>query len=806
MDSINTRPTLLFLQQQCDERLPEFLLVHKREHVKCLSHFFNVIVLSEECDYQQICDKYEPDLVVFESGFPFASSKRLNITKTRAYPQIPKLGFLHSDAFCNGRAGFLSDMDHWGIEEFFTISVTAAEHNPEISNQLYVWPNFVDAAIFRDYGQFKTIPVLFTGRSDATYPWRKEISRLVSKDYPSLVCPHPGHSPRQRMTQVMVGEPYARMLNASWFAPTCGTVAKDIVRKHFEIPACKACLITEESPALRAAGFVDMENCVFADQSDISDKLAHLFGHPEELQSIINAGYELVQCQHTLQNRNQIHQWFELHKNLNAHQQIIQLGPFGPLRLVNRSMGLSNSHIMSNGLHLTLLRRGDEELWHGNYQEAERLYLTCASYIHWMPEPQLRLALCNLYKGDPKRALSWIVKPIQFTLLEYNAIDPDPVEWAYFIITLLCLGKLGIAAKRAEQFAWLHHPELDRIRWVTDALKGWGRTVSSLQEDQSKYRVSIHQLPNRNLPEWIRELCVMLRACCQSELANRAIACLAGGTPSAGSHLSREAGEKEERDLDESVVSSRDVLSGRNRAAGYFRRQLFYREVRHRVKVLIKYVLHGLEAKCGNFLPYDLSLRKHDEFIRAIQNLTGKEDIKFVLIIGAALRAAPTEAVLAGARQSNSRTSVFCVSVGHQFVRCQTILSKYPLVRWYSLSLSSAQDISEELENMVEQTQEENKVSSFDVLVIDGSELHVPFGVGTLRRELLQARFVFLNDLNSTYNHENCETLLRNPEYALVDHNLVVRGGHAIFEKQTSVSRDLDERLSVQLCRLTELS
>ena len=65
------------------------------------------------------------------------------------------------------------------------------------------------------------------------------------------------------------------------------------------------------------------------------------------------------------------------------------------LLLKGRS-GLENSYLVSNGLHLVLLRQGDENLWEGNYEAAERLYLKCLNYIAWMPEPKFRLALCNL--------------------------------------------------------------------------------------------------------------------------------------------------------------------------------------------------------------------------------------------------------------------------------------------------------------------------------------------------------------------------------------------------------------------------
>jgi hypothetical protein len=114
MDSILTKPRLLFFQYKYDERLPAFLLMHKQEHVKCLSEFFEVILVREDCDYQQICEMYKPDIALFESGVNHETCQRLEISNTRCYPEIPKLGLHHADAFCNARAGFLSDMDHWG--------------------------------------------------------------------------------------------------------------------------------------------------------------------------------------------------------------------------------------------------------------------------------------------------------------------------------------------------------------------------------------------------------------------------------------------------------------------------------------------------------------------------------------------------------------------------------------------------------------------------------------------------------------------------------------------------------------------
>jgi hypothetical protein len=510
------KPRLLFFRANHD-RQPAFLRAQLSEQVKCLTVFFDVKVIIEGCDYREVCEQFQPDLSLFESG---VYSGPRHVTNTSAFPDIPKLGLLNGDPFCMTRGMFLSDMERWGVETYFTISVSMGEYLPAIADRLFVWPNFIDSEIFYDYGQPKVVPVLITGSQRMHYPWRNRINKLISENYPSLICPHFGWG-GDKTSRIIHGREYAKMINASYVAPACGTIAKEVVRKHFEIPGCNSCLITEETPALKAAGFVDMQNCVFATEHDALDKLEFLFTNRDVLESVTRAGYDLVHSQHTLRCRDQIFRWFTLHKSRLPHQRIVQTGPFGSLAFEDERLGVRHSHCSSDCVDRTLVRAGYLLLRKGNYTRAERNFITCLNYWPDMPEPTLGLTLCKLYKGDARMALASIAPLITNAMQHYRATDPDPVEWTYFIISLLCQGKLSEATRRAHQFPFLHHRELERCRLIIDVLNGSNAAISEQpdEEAQTRSRPSVHLLPTLDLRTWTIEVCTMLKACHQADLA-----------------------------------------------------------------------------------------------------------------------------------------------------------------------------------------------------------------------------------------------------------------------------------------------
>ena len=513
------KPKLVFFQwdHQPNANAAGYLLLHMQQQVKCLSAHFDVVVVNHDCDYAEICERYEPDLTLFESGYRSHGSRRIRIANTNTHIGVPKLGLHNADPWCDRRSGFLSDMEQWGIETYFSIATLAPEYMPELKDNLFIWPNFIDPDVYQDYHQHKVIPVTLTGQVNGLYPWRQKVFPIIRDRYPCLVSPQ--HTYESKLaSQLLSGEAYARALNASLIVPTCGTMAGEVVRKHLEIPGANTCLVTERTAALQAAGFADMENCVFTDHNDIVERLEYLFAHPAEIQRISAAGYNLVHSRHTLNHRPQIYQWFMLNSGQRSGEKIIQSGPFSDLIKVQRISQRASIHVAGGASDRALLKQGDLLLEQGKVEEAKDCYARCLDYVSYLPEAKFRLAVCALREGSADRAYTLLVNLIKVTMIDYGAADPDPVEWGYFLLALVCKGQLAQARRLQDFYPSLSHDELRRARLVL--AQGSREDNWPVPEGSAIGRKSIHQLPKRSDPEWLACFADILDRCQQPDLAN----------------------------------------------------------------------------------------------------------------------------------------------------------------------------------------------------------------------------------------------------------------------------------------------
>jgi hypothetical protein len=501
------KPRLLFVRPDRLD-LPPFIRQHLDEHVTCLGQFFDVVLAEGDGDLAEYCDRYEPDGIFVESGAYARRTRRW--TGLGAHPQIPRLGFVDADAYDVTRSVFLSDMDDWGIDAFVTISMTMAAHTPDIADRLYVWPNFADSSLYHTYPGEKTVPVLLTGSVRSNYPWRAAVSRALADAFEVRSLPHGGWFDPRQSAGMVSGEPYARQLSQSLIVPTCGTIAHEFVRKHAEIPASGACLVTERTRSLELAGFVDMENCVFADEDDVVDKVWYLLDNPDELARITANGQRLAHLRHDIRNRNQVRQWFDLTRGLGPGERIEQPDPFGDLVVRGRpARPTPVTPVLGGSRDVVLLARAHDELAGGRPGIAKDTYRSVLA-LHYLPEAALGLARACLAQGQARRAEEWLWTAIRPTVVGHGATSPDPVEWAYLLRAVLCQGNLSRAFDLAGVYPALRHPELRRTWGVLSAIAG--RPIGAPDAEGTPRRGSVHDVRAEDERPWRDRFADDLRA------------------------------------------------------------------------------------------------------------------------------------------------------------------------------------------------------------------------------------------------------------------------------------------------------
>ncbi len=506
------KPRLL-LFRSIRANLPPFILQHFEDQEDCLRQSFNLHVISDiDCDLDRLCDLHQPELLMFESGV--YAGKR-TIRNYHTHQHIPRIGFCNSDAYCAARSIFLSDMDRWGVETFFTHSISMPSYTTEIADRLFLWPNSVNPKRFSFQRQPKCTTVLLTGSRAPHYPWRNAISRILSERFPVANSPHFGWFDANAAGTMVMGDAYVQQLAQSIFVPACGSIAREAVRKHFEIPAAGACLIAEKTPALEAAGFVDMENCIFADQSDVVDKVSYLLDHPPELECIVEAGKNLVHLRHTIRKRTQVADWLALHKQRREGQRIQQRDPFGKLELVANDSLSDPSCFSSGSEQITIIRSGMVDVGRNDLMAA-RAKFTRSNNWRFTTEAALGMALASIRDGRPRVAMEWIWRILDNDL-SMNALEPEPVVWATLIRAWLCMGKLNEARRHSQVIPWVNHHELDRMRNLVAHLSNLPPPARSTLPQ----RATVHALEKLAIEEWRSRLAADMRKCGQFQLSDQ---------------------------------------------------------------------------------------------------------------------------------------------------------------------------------------------------------------------------------------------------------------------------------------------
>ena len=512
------KPNLLFFRR-ARANLPGFLDEHRRAQERCLEQHFTVTVITESCDFDEMCDRHAADAALIEVGVDSDYQRLSNVEKR---PDIPKLGFLHADAWDAVRGVFIARMAELGVNDFVTHSVSLRDYTPEIADRTFVWSNFIETDVFARYvpDEEKIASILLTGSRTPLYPWRNAVWPRLERALPTTTSVHPGWDLVPGAPQAVSGVPYARLLSGHRFAAACGSMTKDIVRKHLEIPATGGVLVTEDTPAVRAFGFEDEVNCLFVTADDAVDKLHAVFDDLDAVARIAMAGYELVRSRHTIANRSQISEWYRLTGELNAGEKIVQHDVAGSLSIARPTDDRDVVVLGSAGVDRRLIGDGWTRYAAGNHRAALQSFAKARSLAE-IPEAVVGAARSRLRLGDSLRAAEYVSGLLDVALGPNGASRPDPMQWALQVRVLICQGRLDAARSALDRFPDLSRPELEQLRWVVDALRtpGDGMPLCPQTSETQDISPTICPVPESIDSVWLADLIQALNACGYRRLA-----------------------------------------------------------------------------------------------------------------------------------------------------------------------------------------------------------------------------------------------------------------------------------------------
>jgi hypothetical protein len=479
-----------------------------------LDHYFEVITISENCDYKKVIEQHKPDYCLFDGLIESLARLRLAISNLDSYPEIPRAGLCRIDAISPSRGICWEEFDRFGVEALFTLGdLCMGESYQEIADKVFYVPWFINPSVYKDYNEPKSIPVVMFGNFDSKpccYPWRASVREPLLQNLPALYYRHPGYSKQEQKSNslVLYGESFARALNASYVSPSSGGFTNIVISKQIEIPACNSLLITNDVEAVKLYGFKNFENCLFADQDDIVHVIERVLNDKKLYNNICSAGFEFAHSKHTHMQRPQLLQWFMLRKNLQKGYKIIQPDIFGPLKAVPEAYPEQTYHIQCNDVY-KILHKVDECIKEKKYTEADFLIDKMIGFCSYMSEPKVRRIIIQLLTKKAKDAALYFGELLDFKT-SMGGMAFDPLEWALFLVTL------GLSGYYKELNEYIlvdsdsERAELDTVRWAF--LSMLNRTQES---EQFFYRIilgrndkhtSIHNYPKHSPLEILRQL------------------------------------------------------------------------------------------------------------------------------------------------------------------------------------------------------------------------------------------------------------------------------------------------------------
>ena len=294
-----------------------------KDKVTVLEHYFNLEIVEHTAENKlsDICNGSHAAIFLYvnlnlnSEMYAYDTLKFLRKLKT------PKIAIYNTDPFASSR--------YAGIELIKYLKCCAIlASDPSVSGYLklptipmFYWPWSVGMA--RTSKIKKKHDLLASSRqkiSDGYYMFRMKEGPRIEALFSDIIKPSD-----------YSWDKFQDAISLSKFAYTCGSCSNTLVMKHLEIPSNRTCLITEETPIIRAAGFEDMVNCITGSGKELISKIQAVKDDSKLYQTITDNGMNLVQEKHHYRSRTQASDLVRHIMNGEDLNNLSQKCPFSPI-------------------------------------------------------------------------------------------------------------------------------------------------------------------------------------------------------------------------------------------------------------------------------------------------------------------------------------------------------------------------------------------------------------------------------------------------------------------------------------------
>lgn len=506
-------PKLLFIRHKPRRTTADFLNVIEDGWQQTLGMHCRLSMIDQDFDYGEVCDRLQPDLVVLEDPGGYRPDP-IRIRNIAARPDIPLTALQIQDPHDTARVEFLRLIDELKIERFFTLGTAVFRQSPELAPRAYALGQYIDGDLYRDYGLEKDLPVTVFGGLiiPRFYNWRTAMAHELPNHVPTFIYTHPGYQKEKIRHRFPVsGQTYARMLNRSHFSLADSTREGYVVRKHLEIPASGAVLVSPDHPEVRCYGFRDLENCILGEGKDVIEKIKQVADDPALYERIRKAGHDLVHARFTRRQWSWIPDWWRVWKTLKPGEVVQQKGYLGPFVAVpgDASTPAVDAEPLADTDFAMVMRDSLANILSpvGDLDRAEGLLSEAAQWLLHVNEPWVPLGIVSLLRGKPDEARVRLLFPGQTRNSREGVSSFDPEEIAWLWIAALQVRDVEFLRELEHLAKGMNHVSLRRLDALKRALQGDARGLDPSNPDLAPRqgdRLSIHWTGQLSFADWSR--------------------------------------------------------------------------------------------------------------------------------------------------------------------------------------------------------------------------------------------------------------------------------------------------------------